>query len=507
MNPQRIGPYEITEKLGAGGMGSVYLGRHCETGEQAAVKVLPPTLAATDGFVERFSREVEAMRKFDHPHIVRLLDSGCDGETYYFGMEYVPGETLMALLRREKRIPWQRAVVIGRQICLALKAAHDAGVVHRDLKPSNLMITKEGNVKLTDFGVAQVFASSKLTVTGGVIGTAEYMSPEQAQGQRATRQSDVYSLGAVLYAMITGRPPFTGQTAIDVIQKHKFGLFDSPRKYVPELPVALDQLICRCLEKNPTRRYADAYVLLRDLDKIKPDVVTLGEEGLTLDGGDEIDPSAPTLAPPVRSGTVPGPATMMKNLVRAELQADSQQQSEFMQFLSSAPVLIITLAAVIGLGVWLWQTSGNPVSGEDDVESTATDEASRLLSIAQQYRKTGDLSRAEQILTALLAVLPNDDSSSSIRRKAELQLKRIATAREGTAGSGPFAESALQRAADLAKQGKVAAARGIYRGLIDLYSLDSSAGNIVQQAENQLAKLNGTEKAADSESGKTKTKE
>src|SRR5262245_12630164 len=266
--PERIGPYQILEKLGSGGMGTVYLGKNTENGRLVALKVLTASLAREAGFVERFNREIDAMRKLKNPHIVELYDAGVENENYYYAMEYVPGETLMGILRREKRIPWEKAVEFASQICQALKAAHDAGIIHRDLKPSNLLVTPEGIVKLTDFGVAQVFASNRLTVTGGIIGTAEYMSPEQAQGRRAGKPSDLYSLGAVLYAMVTGRTPFSGSTAVEVIQKHKFGLFDRPRMYLPDLPQRVDDAICRLLEKNPEKRFPDALVLLRHLEQI-----------------------------------------------------------------------------------------------------------------------------------------------------------------------------------------------------------------------------------------------
>ncbi|HTI51930.1 MAG TPA: serine/threonine-protein kinase, partial [Planctomycetaceae bacterium] len=268
MNPEQIGPYRISEKLGSGGMGNVYLGEHVETGEKAAVKVLTASLAREAGFVERFNREIDAMRKLDNPHIVKLFDSGVDGENYYYAMEHVPGETLLGLMRREKRLPWRKALDIAIQVCRALKSAHDAGIIHRDLKPSNLLVTDEGFIKLTDFGVAQVFASGRLTVTGGIIGTAEYMSPEQAQGKRANKQSDLYSLGALLYAMVTGRTPFSGSTAVEVIQKHKFGLFDRPSLFAPELPQRVEETICKLLEKEPAKRFPDAFVLLRHLEQL-----------------------------------------------------------------------------------------------------------------------------------------------------------------------------------------------------------------------------------------------
>ena len=163
MHPDRIGPYVIDKRIGAGGMGNVYLGRHEQSGQVVAVKELPAALAREEGFVHRFSREIEAMRKLNCPNIVKLIDSGSDDDIYYYSMEYIDGETLTAKLRREKRIPWVEVIDISKQICVGLKHAHDAGVVHRDLKPSNLMISKAGVVKIADFGVAQVFAANRLT--------------------------------------------------------------------------------------------------------------------------------------------------------------------------------------------------------------------------------------------------------------------------------------------------------------------------------------------------------
>ena len=266
--PRQIGRYEIEERLGQGGMGQVYLGRDPQTGERAAIKVLSAALAQEEGFLERFQREIEALRKFSHPHIVRLFEDGVDNGAPWFAMEYVPGGTLLDLLRSERRLDWRRAYALAIETCSALKAAHDQGVVHRDLKPSNLLIDPDEHVHLTDFGVAQSYAASqRLTVTGGVIGTAEYMSPEQAAGQRATRQSDLYSLGAVMYAMVTGRTPFTGNSTVEVMHKHRYGLFDRPRAVLPDLPRQVDDTICKLLEKNPDKRYPDAYVLMRHLQQ------------------------------------------------------------------------------------------------------------------------------------------------------------------------------------------------------------------------------------------------
>lgn len=269
MDIKQVGPWEIGVKLGAGGMGTVYLGTHKETGQQAAVKVLPASLAREDGFIERFKREIASMEQLKSPHIVEFYESGNDGDIYYYAMEYVEGETLTSRLKRDKRMPWPEVIDLCLQICRALKAAHNTGIIHRDLKPSNLMISGDGSIKLTDFGVAQVFASQKLTVTGGIVGTAEYMSPEQAKGQRATKKSDLYSLGAVMYVMLTGRPPFSGKSSLDVIHKHQFGVFDRPGLIATDMPRQLEEIVCKLLEKDPDKRFPDSYVLSLRLAEVQ----------------------------------------------------------------------------------------------------------------------------------------------------------------------------------------------------------------------------------------------
>jgi serine/threonine-protein kinase len=513
MDPERIGPYQLLEKLGSGGMGTVYLGKHSETGRLVALKVLTASLARESGFVERFTREIDAMRKLKNPHIVELFDAGQDGENYYYAMEYVAGETLLSLMRREKRLPWQTAVEYTTQICRALKAAHDAGIIHRDLKPSNLLVTPEGIIKLTDFGVAQVFASSRLTSTGGIIGTAEYMSPEQAQGKRASKQSDLYSLGAVLYAMITGRTPFSGSTAVEVIQKHKFGLFDRPKMYVPELPSRMDETICRLLEKEPENRFPDALVLLRHLEQ----VVRLEEfsaTGVTLTPELEEAMSAPTVAAtgrvPSASPQGPGPATLMQSLVRAEL--EGPDKGVISALFNNTYVLIALFVLLIAGGFW-WFRAHEPTADErfsrasalltkepgpdwlrarDDLKAlleqdpdawhervdpllqqielylltksagggrglkrTSTkSEAERLLQLGLHYRQIGDLARAERTLASLHALLVGDESQSKIDELATRALEDVRGQLAGGDDRGSLIQGALERAADKARLGQ-----------------------------------------------------
>lgn len=344
--PATVGPYFIEKKLGSGGMGTVYLGRHKETDEFAAVKVLPASMAREAGFVLRFDREIAAMQQLKNNHIVELYESGEDDGSYFYSMEYIAGETLADRLIREKRIPWQEAIKIAVQICSALKSAHNAGVIHRDLKPSNLLISHDGVVKLADFGVAQVFASGKLTATGGILGTAEYMSPEQAQGKRATKHSDIYSLGAVMYVMLTGRPPFTGKTPLDIIQKHRFSQFDSVKRVNPDVPFWLDEIVCKCLSKKIEDRYPDAYVLSLRLEEV-PKKVDLQQqknaEQRSLAGTEETlaeNPTEDDLA-----GEVGG--TLVRDLFRAQMEAE-ESNSKLTKLLDNPWVLIALLFLLCG---------------------------------------------------------------------------------------------------------------------------------------------------------------
>lgn len=353
MHPDQIGPYQISRKIGSGGMGDVYHGIHEETGQAAAVKVLPASMTRESGFVRRFSREIEAMRQLTNRHIVKLfLDGQTEDGGYFYSMEYVDGETLTALISRRRKLPWDEVIELSSQIATALKAAHDAGIIHRDLKPSNLMISSDGDLKLTDFGVADIFAGTRLTRTGGVVGTAEYMSPEQARGKRATKQSDLYSLGAVMYVMLAGRPPFTGREAQEIMTKHQTAQFDKPRHYAPSTPRLLEDLVCRLLEKKPDDRYPDALVVLRQLDNIKGRIEfehrTKNQTQVLAD--QQTSGGMPTQSG--LSGDERGPATLVRDVMREEI-ALSKQKTPLASFFDNTFVLIALLAGVIFLGIYL----------------------------------------------------------------------------------------------------------------------------------------------------------
>lgn len=508
--PDRIGPYEILRKIGAGGMGTVFFGRHVESKLEAAVKVLPSSLAREAGTVNRFEREIDAMRQLTGPHIVKLYESGHDKATdqMYFAMEFVKGRTLTELILAERRLPWDQAVDIAIQICSALKTAHAAGVVHRDLKPSNLLIGDDGVVKLTDFGVAQVFAAQRLTVTGGIIGTAEYMSPEQAQGRRCTRVSDLYSLGAVLYVMLSGRPPFTGRNAVEIIQKHSTSRFDRPGLYVPDLPRSLEDVVCRLLEKNPEDRYSDAHVVSLRLKEVVKRVELASRDetvakpietdGLTsptatasspghFSGTEEVtfaagvleagDPSAEPRYGSDRRG--PGSATMMRDAFRAEIMRD-QEKSRLATLFDNTWFLLACLALLIA-GGFFWMDGADHDSSLTDSTGLAADEAdvqsevARFMRLARSYRRSGDLSREERLLGALRTVLADDDSNMETRLEIEQRLKVIREQRQKQQGESGLAQQTLDRATALADNGHDEEAMRLIDSLFVLFGEDEAA--------------------------------
>ena len=266
MEIERLGPYQIVGTLGRGGMGAVYKAVHCETREAAAVKLLSADLAGEEGFRSRFEAEIETLRKLRHPNIVRLFGFGEQEGLLFYAMELVDGNSLEEELRRGRHFDWREVTRIGIETCRALRHAHDRGVIHRDIKPGNLLLAADGSVKLSDFGIARLFGYSRLTSAGNVLGTAEYMAPEQAAGQPVDARSDLYSLGALMYALLARRPLFRGKSLPEMLHKQRYEQPEPLRKHVADVPEEFERIVNQLLEKEPNRRIPNADILARRLE-------------------------------------------------------------------------------------------------------------------------------------------------------------------------------------------------------------------------------------------------
>jgi eukaryotic-like serine/threonine-protein kinase len=280
--------YRIERKLGAGGMADVYLAEDQELGRRVAIKILNDRHAADDSFIERFRREAKNAAGLSHPNIVSIYDRGEAEGTYYIAMEYLDGRSLKELIVGRGPAPIKTAIDYARQILAAVGFAHKHGIVHRDIKPHNVLVNSEGRLKVTDFGIARSGAS-QMTEVGSIIGTAQYLSPEQARGAPVDQTSDLYSVGVVLFEMLTGQVPFTGDTPLEIAMKHLSEVPRPPSELRPEVPHDLDSVVLRALAKDPGERYQSAEEMDADLMRVA--------EGLP------VDPDTETAATAVLSGS------------------------------------------------------------------------------------------------------------------------------------------------------------------------------------------------------------
>ena len=264
------GRYRIEANIGSGGMAVVYRGFDPVLNRTVAIKVLNPQFASDANFVERFRREAQAAARLNHPNIVGVYDHGADDGTQYIVMEFIEGRTLAAALDAGRRPNPAQAAEVTQHICDALTAAHAQGVIHRDIKPENVMVTRDGTVKVMDFGIARLLSGPETAPqTSAVLGTASYLSPEQAQGQPVDARTDIYSLGTVLYEMLAGRPPFTGESPVAIAYKQVNEAPVPPSGLNAEVSPSLDAVVMRSLAKNPANRYQTAGEFAEDLDRVR----------------------------------------------------------------------------------------------------------------------------------------------------------------------------------------------------------------------------------------------
>jgi eukaryotic-like serine/threonine-protein kinase len=281
MTTRTIGPFQLDRQIGVGGMGVVYSAIYPQNGKTVAVKLLAPGLVSDRKVLKRFEREMEILKRLNHPNIVKYYGGGTDGDQRYYVMEYIDGGSLLDVLKLRDRLTWDKAIQIGRQVASALEHAHNAGIIHRDLKPANLFLTKKGRLKLGDFGIARDTEATALTAAGKTVGTYAYMAPEQIQaGPAISRKTDLYALGCLLYEVIVGETPFQSENPMDMLMQH---LKDDPyniRDKVPECPLALDTLVDELLAKDPDDRPYDSLAVHTRLGEIRDQMLV--EENSTM---------------------------------------------------------------------------------------------------------------------------------------------------------------------------------------------------------------------------------
>ncbi|HJR45268.1 MAG TPA: Stk1 family PASTA domain-containing Ser/Thr kinase [Actinomycetota bacterium] len=340
------GRYQVIERVGLGGMAEVYRARDDLLGREVAVKVLSDRLSSDKSFVERFRREAQAAANLSHPNIVSLYDYGSDEGANFIVMELIDGRGLEAVISDDGPLLPERAAEIASDVARALERAHTTGLVHRDIKPSNIMITSYGQTKVTDFGIARALGDGEqtMTQTGMVIGTASYLSPEQAQGNPVDVRSDVYALGCVLYEMLTGRPPFTGDTPLSIAYKHVRENPEKPSGVNGDIPAALDAIVMKALAKNPDNRYQTAREMREDLERF-----TSGQKVL----------ATPLLA----EATTVGPAGTGTQVIDRYDEWDDEPEER-----NRAGLYVLAALVILGLFALLAYLLANNLLGGEDAQ-------------------------------------------------------------------------------------------------------------------------------------------
>ncbi|MGD6833264.1 Stk1 family PASTA domain-containing Ser/Thr kinase [Sutcliffiella halmapala] len=260
--------YKIMEVIGGGGMANVYLAHDMILDRDVAVKVLRLDFANDEEFIRRFRREAQSATSLDHPNIVSIYDIGEEDDIYYIVMEHVSGKTLKQYIQQFAPIEQYNTVEIMKQLTSAISHAHENGIIHRDIKPQNILIDDYGTIKVTDFGIAMALSSTTITQTNSLLGSVHYLSPEQARGSLATKKSDVYALGIVMFEMLTGRLPFSGESAVSIALKHLQSETPSPKRWNPAIPQSLENVVLKSMAKDPNHRYGSVEAMLEDLTSV-----------------------------------------------------------------------------------------------------------------------------------------------------------------------------------------------------------------------------------------------
>jgi eukaryotic-like serine/threonine-protein kinase len=465
---QRIGPFEIEKELGSGAMGTVYRARYLEDDRLVALKLIAFGLAGNDSALARFEREAIILKQLKHPNIVRRFATGKWRGTPFFAMEYVDGESLDRIIARRDRFTWQEVIDLGKQLCSALQHAHDKGIIHRDIKPSNLMLTQEGLVKLTDFGIAKDIDVTALTGANNTIGTASYMSPEQCKGERAlTSRSDLYSLGVVFFELLSGHKPFIAESSVDMFMMH----VNEPPPRVRgqpgclDVPQGLDTLVHQLMDKKPEHRPRDATMVAQALEEIERN------ETERLSRGEQVAKSrlvdAVEMAPMDQTDKE---AALSIRAAAKKKKLRKKQTAVYRQgwFVAAGSVLLLAAMALIA---WLLL---RPESADEMVEAVRNakspearlEAAKRYLDV---YGKRDDPKLADK--TALVRDIYWE---ARVRRRETVLVKRHQHNLRVEEGDDPDAYKQTMSAMTDEDDGNVAGARTTWKALVEEYQQNSN---------------------------------
>ena len=408
--------YELLALVGSGGMADVYKAQDLLLGRPVAVKILHDQYSSDEEFVTKFQQEARAAARLSHPNVVNIYDVGVSGKKHYIVMEYVPGHTLKDLIKEKGRLPVGEALRIARGIAEALAAAHESGLVHCDIKPHNILMMSDGRVKVADFGIARAVTESTMTYSGSVVGSVHYFSPEQAKGTLITPKSDVYSLGVVLYEMLTGRLPFTGDTPVSIAMKH---LQEEPvpvRQLAPEVPPVVEALVSRMMAKDPNLR-PSAAELVRSLRQ--------AEQMANGGGSGERDPDATQILP--RVGNIPSRRERRQSAYApttpATDYAEEPQPEKKGIFHSKKFVLGLLCVLLLGFGVGAFLSFGKFWSG---AEVVVPDVTGKQMTLARQILEDSNL-RVNVAETYSADVPPGEVVSQDPEAGSKVKEERLVT--------------------------------------------------------------------------------
>jgi eukaryotic-like serine/threonine-protein kinase len=339
--------YEVLERIGSGGMAIVYKAKDLLLNRIVTIKVLREQFAADEDFVRRFRREAQSAASLSHTNIVSIYDVGKEGETEYIVMEFVEGRNLKEIIRNYAPLSTEQAINIGIQIAEAIRHAHEHKIIHRDIKPHNILVTADGRVKVTDFGIARAVSAATMTHTGDIVGSVHYLSPEQAKGVQTNEQSDVYSLGIILYELLTGKVPYDGETPISIALKHLQEEAVPPTKLNPRVNRAFENVVLRAIAKSPEQRYATAKELLQDLRNVQA-----GQPVHKLESKEQHDLESTRVHRSLSSGVNSALASEAKE--KEQVEAPSRKKKIPSWLWITAVVIILAMGgAWFGLSKWL----------------------------------------------------------------------------------------------------------------------------------------------------------